>query len=127
MKKLKYEFKGPSKFIQKTHEFKKIKTQDIIHAYIKIGKKIREVRDNNITYILEKNNIYMYHIFNDIDYSGRWYNVNFPKEDIINIKNNKLEIKINPWEDMGTNKLTKATVIIEFSDNAIKKMLNMLL
>jgi hypothetical protein len=122
-KKIIYEFNGPCKFIQKTQKFRSLKMQDIIHVYIKTGRKIKEMHENKLTYIIEKNNISIYHSFNDIDYSGRWYNINFPKEDILNMKNNTLEVKINKWENMETGKLTRATIIIEFSDKAIKKML----
>lgn len=120
--KIKYEFSGPYKIFKKTQELKKLKNYDIINAYIKIGSKIKEVRENKITYSLVKNNLYIYHSFNDIDYSGRWYNINFPKENILNIKNNILEVKINEWENIETGKLTKAKIIIEFSDKAIKKL-----
>jgi len=123
LKKIKFEFNGPCKFIQKTNKFKKLKNNDIIHVYIKTGKKIKEMHENKLTYIIDKNNLSIYHIFNDIDYSGRWYNINFPKENILNIKNNILEVKINEWENMETRKLTKITIIIEFSDKAIKKIL----
>jgi hypothetical protein len=123
LKKIKFEFNGPCKFIKKTKEFKKLNMQDIIHVCIKTGRKIKEVRENKITYSLHKNNLFIYHSFNDIDYSGRWYNINFPKENILNIKNNILEVKINEWENIETGKLTKATIIIEFSEKAVKKML----
>ena len=120
--------KGPFRMFKKTKQFKIIKNNDIVKVSIKLKSgSQKHTRDNKIHIILTKNTMtnkyfmYIYHMFTDVDYFGRWYDANFPIDDLLKIKN-ILVVKIDNFEDWNTDKLTKATIRIKFSDNAIHKI-----
>lgn len=124
-----FELKGPSKIIKKTKEVRELTSPDIVSVtlFTKINNKTIKIRENNLKIIVKECVIYIYHSFNDINFSGRWYNHNFPVKLLYNIQKNKLIIKFNKnWEDCNSKKLTSATITITLSDKVIHKIMKSL-
>ena len=116
------ELKGPYKFTQKTKEFRELKDPDILRVTLNKTKVIRE----NILKINIKNCIIsIYHAFNDENYSGRWYNTNFPINNL-KIKNNKLVVKYDNWENFDSKKTISAVITITLSEKAVNKIIKKL-
>jgi len=123
-----FELNGPSKIIKKTKEVRELTSPDIVSVtlFTKINNKTIKIRENKLKIRVNKCVIYIYHSFNDINFSGRWYNQNFPIKLLYNIQKNKnkLIIKFNKnWEDFNSKKLTSATITITLSDKAIDKII----
>jgi len=124
-----FELKGPSKIIKKTKEVRELTSPDIVSVtlFTKINNKTIKIRENNLKFRVKECVIYIYHSFNDINFSGRWYNQNFPIKLLFNIKKNKFIIKFNKnWEDFNSKKLTSATITITLSDKGIHKIIKAL-
>ena len=127
-----FELKGPFKIIKKTKEVRELKNPDIssVTLFTKLNNKTIKIRENKLKIKVNGNgnecDIYIYHLFNDINFSGRWYNQNFPIKLLYNIQKNKnkLIVKFSKnWEDFLTRKLTSATITITLSDKAIDKII----
>ena len=127
-----FELKGPFKIIKKTKEVREVKNPDILSVtlFTKYNNKTIKIRDNKLKIKVNGNGyecvIYIYHLFDDINFSGRWYNQNFPIKLLYNIQKNKnkLIVKFSKnWEDFNTKKLTSATITITLSDKAIDKII----
>ena len=120
-----FELKGPSKIIKKTKEVRELTSPDIVSVtlFTKINNKTIKIRENNLKFRVKECVIYIYHSF----FNGRWYNQNFPKKLLFNIKKNKFVIKFNKnWEDFNSKKLTSATITITLSDKGIRKIMKAL-
>ena len=116
------ELKGPYKFTQKTKEFRELKDPDILRVTLNKTKVIRE----NILKINIKNCIItIYHAFSDENYSGRWYNTNFPINNL-KIKNNKLVVKYDNWENFDSKKPISMVITITLSEKAVNKIMKKL-
>ena len=127
-----FELKGPFKIIKKTKELRELKNPDIssVTLFTKLNNKTIKIRENKLKIKVNGNgnecDIYIYHFFNDINFSGRWYNQNFPIKLLYNIQKNKnkLIVKFSKnWEDFNTKELTSATITITLSDKAIDKII----
>jgi hypothetical protein len=127
-----FELKGPFKIIKKTKEVREVKNPDILSVtlFTKLNNKTIKIRENKLKIKVNENGnecvIYIYHLFDDINFSGRWYNQNFPIKLLYNIQKNKnkLIVKFSKnWEDFNTKKLTSATITITLSDKAIDKII----
>ena len=127
-----FELKGPFKINKKNKEVRELKNPDIssVTLFTKLNNKTIKIRENKLKIKVNGNgnecDIYIYHLFNDINFSGRWYNQNFPIKLLYNIQKNKnkLIVKFSKnWEDFLTGKLTSATITITLSDKAIDKII----
>jgi len=127
-----FELKGPFKIIKKTKEVREVKNPDILSVtlFTKLNNKTIKIRENKLKIKVNENGnecvIYIYHLFDDMNFSGRWYNLNFPIKLLYNIQKNKnkLIVKFSKnWEDFNTKKLTSATITITLSDKAIDKII----
>jgi hypothetical protein len=127
-----FELKGPFKIIKKTKEVREVKNPDIssVTLFTKLNNKTIKIRENNLKIKVNGNGnecvIYIYHLFDDINFNGRWYNQNFPIKLLYNIQKNKnkLIVKFSKnWEDFNTKELTSATITITLSDKAIDKII----
>ena len=127
-----FELKGPFKIIKKTKEVREVKNPDILSVtlFTKLNNKTIKIRENKLKIKVNENGnecvIYIYHLFDDMNFSGRWYNQNFPIKLLYNIQKNKnkLIVKFSKnWEDFNTKKLTSATITITLSDKAIDKII----
>ena len=127
-----FELKGPFKINKKKKEVHELKNPDIssVTLFTKLNNKTIKIRENKLKIKVNRNgnecDIYIYHLFNDINFSGRWYNQNFPIKLLYNIQKNKnkLIVKFSKnWEDFLTGKLKSATITITLSDKAIDKII----
>jgi hypothetical protein len=127
-----FELKGPFKIIKKTKEVREVKNPDILSVtlFTKLHNKTIKIHENKLKIKVNGNGnecvIYIYHLFDDMNFSGRWYNQNFPIKLLYNIQKNKnkLIVKFSKnWEDFNTKKLTSATITITLSDKAIDKII----
>jgi hypothetical protein len=109
-----------------------VKNPDIssVTLFTKLNNKTIKIRENKLKIKVNGYGnecvIYIYHLFDDINFSGRWYNQNFPIKLLYNIQKNKnkLIVKFSKnWEDFNTKELTSATITITLSDKAIDKII----
>jgi len=122
-----FELKGPYK-INKNREISEVKNPKIIDVtlFTKSSNKRIKIRENKINIKILKDklhrnkcNLYLYHSFNDMHFSGRWYHIDFPLDNL-DVKKNKLVIKFNKnWEDFDSGKLTSAILTITLSDKGL--------
>jgi predicted RNA-binding protein len=111
------------------NENKEYKNPDILYSKMKIGNKIEIFKKNKLNIEKNKNNSYfIYHMFDKINdnYSGRWYNNNVNKNEIIiNTKENKLIYIINNFEYEENNKIKiykKVKMEIFFTEKGMKSL-----
>ena len=117
-----FELKGPYKLIQKTEEFHELKDPDILRVTLN---KTKVVRENKIKIKFSNCIISIYHAFNDKNYSGRWYSTNFPINKF-KIKNNKLVVKHDNWENNDSKKITSMVITITLSQKVVNKIMKIL-
>lgn len=125
-----FKLKGPNKIIKKRKEIHDLKTVEIVSVdiFTKSNNKTINCVQNKIDFTIKEDcTIYIYHSFDNLDYSGRWYDVDFPKQKLYDLeKNSSLVVEYKNWEDYDTNKLTTAIITIKLSDKAVSKILNAL-
>ena len=115
-----FELKGPFKIIKKTKEVREVKNPDILSVtlFTKLNNKTIKIRENKLKIKVNENGnecvIYIYHLFDDMNFSGRWYNQNFPIKLLYNIQKNKnkLIVKFSKnWEEIKPLKLLLQTFL----------------
>jgi hypothetical protein len=115
------EFKGPSK-LRGTRKFNRLATSNITKATITINGKQKVLCENQVRFKINKDSptVFIYHSYRAPGYSGRWYNVKFPKRSIREMKQT-LKTKI-AFEDWDTQKMGKAEIEITFTGPATKQL-----
>lgn len=81
----------------------------------------------SLSLLSDKNQFYIYHSYNQNDYSGRWYTGGYvfsPKDMDKEKKTFTIELKSVNWEDFDTGKETKkdVTIIINLTERGYKKL-----
>ena len=116
------EFKGPSK-LRGTRKFNRLATSNITKATITINGKQKVLRENQVRFKINKDSptVFIYHSYRAPGYSGRWYNVKFPKRSIREMKRT-LKAKVAQFEDWDTQKTGKAEIEITFTGPATKQL-----
>lgn len=85
--------------------------------------RVRLVTENKvtITYNSTDPDVYVYHDMGDL---GRWYNTNLIMRDVMNLKKQRLKVKID-WEDSQTYKISQASLRITLNSRGMAKLFSL--